>query len=312
MSYMANTLYLDTNFISEFSKADIGFEDTPNYNLLSELLSLIREGCHSGFLKCVTSQLSMLEIQSLESSPVLFLHAKSLINELCSSHYLKSWENILVHQTAVQLLKYLKIEDDITNDWTAFTNKQPDMLPGKLVEQTKNGFKDTIGEIVGKKYSEADFNTIYEIEKNSILNETFRQPILRYLSIPTFSQIFETYIYSLIKESRISPGEFDLVKILEFLNSPLINEIPYIYIFCSINTSIRINEKSRNYKPGDLFDVPILASAIPYCDIVTTDKTMKSHVTNRLHLDSKYTADFFSLSKSDLQALLEIVRNKLI
>jgi hypothetical protein len=314
---MTSALYLDTNFISELSKADIGFEDTPNYNLLSELLSIIRKGVHSTLIKCVTSQLSLSEIQSLASSPDLLKHANSLIHELCSGYYIKPWEDILVHQTAVEFVKYLEIHRDISINWTAFTHKNPDTIPTTSVQNAKNTFRSGIGEILSGRSSEDSFIRVYEIERKAIINETFRRPVLECLGIPTYGQKFDrrgksSFLSQLLKAARISIDDFDLVKLLAFLESPSIDAIDYIHIFCSINASIRVYEKSRHYQRSDLFDLPILASAIPYCNIISTDKNMKSHVCNRLHFDSKYDVNFFSLSAPDLQALTKKIQNLLL
>jgi len=49
--------------------------------------------------------------------------------------------------------------------------------------------------------------------------------------------------------------------------------------------------------------VPILAIALPSCDIVATDKFMKEVNNNLLKFNDKYKTEIFSANKEDLIAL---------
>lgn len=85
----------------------------------------------------------------------------------------------------------------------------------------------------------------------------------------------------------------------DFVNSDDLLNVPLIDIFCSINTAIVQHYRDREPEGGDLFDVPILAAVLPYCDVVTTDKFMKDVLVNRLGFDEKYRCKVFSASRQD-------------
>ena len=107
----------------------------------------------------------------------------------------------------------------------------------------------------------------------------------------------------LVKEINVSRDEYQ--KLLDFFDSYSVYRIELLHIFCLINASLRVNEKSRRDKGSDLSDVATLASAIRYCDIVTTDNNMKKNVVDRLRLDSIYNTCVLSRSSADLDILLE-------
>jgi hypothetical protein len=70
----------------------------------------------------------------------------------------------------------------------------------------------------------------------------------------------------------------------------------------SVPPSIIFHEKARKSSEGDLYDVVVLACAIPYCQIVTTDKNMKSFI-KRLRINKKYGINVYAPTEDDLTAL---------
>lgn len=92
-----------------------------------------------------------------------------------------------------------------------------------------------------------------------------------------------------------------------FCSDELFN-IPFIDVFCSLNTALNVYHANRTPHGSDLLDFVILATAIPYCDVITTDKFMKELLVNTLHFDEKYKCRIFSPSIEDRQALQEFVR----
>lgn len=92
-----------------------------------------------------------------------------------------------------------------------------------------------------------------------------------------------------------------------FCSDELFN-IPFIDIFCSLNAAYNFYHHRRKPHGSDLPDYAILATVIPYCDVVTTDKFMKELLVNILHFDKKYECQIFSASEEDRQALQEFVK----
>lgn len=94
-----------------------------------------------------------------------------------------------------------------------------------------------------------------------------------------------------------------------FFNSTELLNAPFIDIFCSIGTVIVQNYADREPKGGDLNDAAILATALPYCDIVTTDRFMKDILVNRLCFDKKYGCEIFSASQQDRLTFEQLIRD---
>jgi len=86
---------------------------------------------------------------------------------------------------------------------------------------------------------------------------------------------------------------------MDFLKSDELLNSAFIDIHSSIRTAAAVNFPNRGQKGSDLYDPVILATVMPYCDIVTTDKFMKHISVTRLGLDKKYKCEVFSPSKED-------------
>ena len=105
----------------------------------------------------------------------------------------------------------------------------------------------------------------------------------------------------------INPKDYNMVNSFarskELLNSPFID--------VNASTWAAIGEcylQGRKVEKGDFYDVPILAIALPYCDVVATDSFMKEILVKRLHFDDKYKTRIFSSIKADRLAFQKLVR----
>ena len=94
---------------------------------------------------------------------------------------------------------------------------------------------------------------------------------------------------------------------LNFLKSDALLNIPFIDIFCSVATALIKYYPRRKPQRGDFHDWAILATVLPYCDIVTTDSFMKEIIVNILHFDDKYKAKIFSATKADRLAFQKFI-----
>lgn len=92
-----------------------------------------------------------------------------------------------------------------------------------------------------------------------------------------------------------------------FFSSDELFNIPFIDVFCSLNAAQVAYHPNRIPRGSDLDDITILATVIPYCDVVTTDKFMKELLVNTLHFHKKYKCQIFSASLEDRQLLKEFV-----
>jgi len=100
----------------------------------------------------------------------------------------------------------------------------------------------------------------------------------------------------------------DATTAANFLDSDELLNIPHIDISCSIHAAINKYYPNRKKQQGDFYDIPILATVLPYCDIVTTDSFMKEIIVKKLHFDDKYKARIFSATKADRLAFQKTVR----
>jgi hypothetical protein len=90
----------------------------------------------------------------------------------------------------------------------------------------------------------------------------------------------------------------------ELLNSPFI-EINGV-IWAAVAEAYL---QDRHPGKGDFYDAPILASTIPYCDIVATDSFMKGIITKYSPIDKKYNCKIFSASNKDIEELQDLISN---
>lgn len=79
-------------------------------------------------------------------------------------------------------------------------------------------------------------------------------------------------------------------------------ECPFINIYGSIWAAIGdcyIRGRDIENIGSDYYDTAILATVLPYCDIITTDNFMKAILVKRFGFDNKYGCKIFSANKKD-------------
>jgi len=85
----------------------------------------------------------------------------------------------------------------------------------------------------------------------------------------------------------------------DFFQSDELLNSPFIDIHSSIRTAAAKYFPKRRQRGSDLRDPVILASVLPYSDVVTTDRFMKHLAVACLGLEKKYKCRIFSSSKED-------------
>ena len=108
--------------------------------------------------------------------------------------------------------------------------------------------------------------------------------------------------------SEIGIDTANTTMVADFLISEELLSIPYIDIFSSINAVKIMHYPNRKRRHSDFYDIPVLATILPYCDIVTTDIFMKEILIKRLNFDDKYNVKIFSATKADRLAFQKLVR----
>jgi hypothetical protein len=80
-----------------------------------------------------------------------------------------------------------------------------------------------------------------------------------------------------------------------FANSAVILKVPAIDIWASIETSIELDEPSRDWKGSDLYDLQALSDGLPYCNAVFCDRNMKG-ILRRRGIASRYGSALYSMA----------------
>jgi hypothetical protein len=96
--------------------------------------------------------------------------------------------------------------------------------------------------------------------------------------------------------------------VMSFAESEGLLHSPFIDIYGSLFAVITTHYSNRRMRPGDLYDVPILATVLPYCDVVTADAFMKEILVQVLRFDDKYKAEILSATHEDRLAFQELVK----
>jgi hypothetical protein len=107
----------------------------------------------------------------------------------------------------------------------------------------------------------------------------------------------------------IDPQNPDMIA--RFFESKELLDSPFIEIYSALWAIIAESRRiqGRDTRGSDLYDVPILAMALPSCDIIATDKFMKEVNNNLPKFNDKYKTEIFSASKEDLVALQKRLAN---
>ena len=99
-------------------------------------------------------------------------------------------------------------------------------------------------------------------------------------------------------------GRDDPAEFVEFLRSSHFKQIYFVRIFCSLHAAMELN--SGKPEASDYDDTRILATVLPYCDIVATDND-KKRLLEELGFDAEFAVTLFSAKQEDLSALIEFL-----
>lgn len=109
-----------------------------------------------------------------------------------------------------------------------------------------------------KEYSHPDKRKRKDIDDARFLTTTMQKYILEGIRSYTIRKINPKQFMDNVFSSKESALSF-------------LQDIPSAYVFHILNYA-RNNNKSRSIKPNDLYDLGALSLAIPYCDIVVTER----------------------------------------
>ncbi|MCX5704230.1 MAG: hypothetical protein NT066_07065 [Candidatus Omnitrophica bacterium] len=287
-------IYLDTSFISNFAKAELADSVTSDTKNWKALLNCLRQRINENKLLCPASQFQTYEAQ-LNSR--LLPKFKQIQMELSQGIWLKGFDEILVHQTANQLLVYFDRKQDINLHWKVITDRKPTRIDSQFI-RTAKAYAKEISDYLAP--AAKDFKEQYQREKTSFVQKVFLQELEQITSLDALISRFSVGLLGMsMRQADIPISKKELKSVVNFLETDLVDNIDFIHLFCSITASI---VRNRPYKPGDLFDVAHLSCAIPYCKIITTDTDMKTTVQGRLKIKD---VEVFSPTSEDINAFLK-------
>ncbi|MEX0800652.1 MAG: hypothetical protein WD379_05490 [Dehalococcoidia bacterium] len=320
-------VYLDQNFVSNIAKAGA----KPALEQYSELFDCLLALLEADDIACPTSQFHHRE--TLYSRDERLRDAiREVILRLSSGLGFRQYDDIL----EIQAVKAL--HDHLGKDWRGTEPGWDEAFQGdpdapakarrferptwyteapsplfELGEQAKYSYPKEARRIAKEWQRSFDKRLEYEIE--AFIRMFFLDPLYRTLTeasrllvglpsdpfelLPDFS--YRVYsAYNELSQSHEREGYF------QFLLSQEFRAIPFVHIFCSLHAAM-ITTASKP-EAGDYDDVMMLATILPYADIVATDHAKKVLVQS-VGLDKQYEVTLFSAKQDDVAALLSFVQN---
>jgi len=319
-------VYLDQNYLSNMAKARGGFiKDKEQAEFWQSLFDELKQAVLADKIACPEIEFQRYEAayDSRLEEPI-----RQVIDELSWGLKFHTSTKIKESQICDAAKKFLGKEVEEREPWAIAFQSNPqahvesrmtDILGAKGRISVHLSFSDEIVEHDRQlksryveeedKYRKLDdaLRRTYDIdvflyEKMSFVSSCFlpRQAIISIDKHRQLTRLWEGL-------ARVGIELSDTTLAADFLESDELLNSPYIDIFCSIHAALIKHYPNRKNKQGDFYDVPILATVLPYCDIVTTDSFMKEIIVKKLHFDEEYKARIFSATKSDRLAVQKLV-----
>jgi len=335
---MHRILYLDQNYLSNLAKARYNFIEEPvEAGLWLELYNILKSAVTADKIVCPESYFHSKEAMY---DSRLEIPIKQVIGELSLGLKFHHWRSIMESQIedAARLFLGKKLEQ--TEGWIKVFQSNPQAsvksrmqdvsdkevrvdvhirLPEEVIDyerREKDEF-EAIGREVIKEYCEKPMEwsrLVLESKKGtinacmgalaiqSIINQIRSDSLLEQMSgYDNYTRLL--LLFDKLIKIGIDPQNPDMIA--RFLESTELLDSPFIEIYSALWAIIAECRRiqGRDTRGSDLYDVPILAMALPYCDIIATDKFMKEVNNNLLKFNDKYKTEIFSASKEDLMAL---------
>lgn len=322
-------VYLDQPFVSSFWKSQQKpYRVDP---IWSDLYGLLRRAVKDDRVICPASPFHDEE-DSLTSTLAVGIHEVSI--ELSWGLNFLHWNEILDNQAKRALYRYAgaPLEDPEWKD--AFDTNPHEPLAERSVEfrgsrllidafmarpsefitehrATKEAYvKDLVTPTPARE--RRTFDEQLKREKQSFIWERFVQPSINlreHLTQGAFPSLVDLENSEALRFLALDSEKLglELPEPLKFLTSDALFETPFIDVFCSIYAAMRFYLPNRKPRASDLDDVAILATVLPYCDVVTTDKGMKD-ICIRAGLHTKYGVETYFPQPEDVRALVARIK----
>ena len=313
---MKTIVYLDQNYLSNLTRARLGLKTPPNYLALWEhLLTAVQ----NELVVCPFSPFRRTESELLPSDREEGFQERDLYetaNEIWFGVQFRGFEEVLRAQVRASLKRFLGTATDMSDLSEGFTTdphgpcQTTDQLePYSASFASWTRWVKEYHERVGMAQPSGDFSAQKQVEALAVVANLYVDPAVSTLRGHTDIFTFSALDFS--KDLLRAYDEYTGVedsgsKIGKFLRSKHMAQTPFIDIHASLVAEMAVSGQKRTPQGGDLEDVLAISTVLPYCDILTTDKSMK-HLVCTLHLDAQYHTKVFSAAESDVRALCSSV-----
>jgi len=330
-------IYLDTNYLSNMAKAQLGsITDQVECKFWLSLLEELKDKVLSDAIACPEFPFQRDEA---EFDKRIEYAVWQVICELSLGLEFLPWETILELEVEDVAFKFLGKNPPRRRSWqSAFKSNPQDSVESRMTcnafgikhrievfisppkeavdhdRQLKRRWEDTARSLL-KQPTFGDWHKELLVQKSAFIDRLLGPSVFNMIAKQEASdnlldKLVAVRNMSKLKERLTRLGEIGITvhNMTDFFNSGELLNAPFIDVFCSINTVIVQNYTNREPKGGDLRDAAILATVLPYCDVVTTDRFMKYILVNHPSFDNKYKCKIFSASKADRLAFKELVR----
>jgi len=284
-------IYLDQNFISEIAKAGIKDRVKPEWRQLFELLK-------EGFLdeKLVVPQSRFHNVET-SLAPALKKRIVSYQNYLGQVD-LQSPEHVKHVQTGRFLQRFLGTNnEDPFRVEVAFRG-----APDKRVEQfhiTVDLDWSPLGQ--GRGATAAHLETI---KAQCIADKVrYKAQLEKELGAERDHFLKRGADYAYLCQDPMR-------ELVAFSKDPVFRAIPVVSIAARLWASLLTKDPTRKVQPGDATDIEVLATYLPYMDVVGTDAFMATKLAT-LGIDTEYNTLVFSGKTSSLQVFRDFLRDYL-
>jgi len=336
-------IYLDQNYISNMAKAQIGsIEDKDQAKFWGSLFNDLCKAVLADRIACTESEFHLTEAKYDRR---LLEPIRRIIEILSGGLQLRPWKSILESQIQDAARQFLGKQPEQRENWaiafmsdphSKYRDRIKGILSGKIINyihpslthddidhdrQLKSGFLEKAKECL-EKYSTRPIGWAKLLLENkqgvidSFVGKYAEQAICEKLEgnypledkqIALMNHLRLKNFWDSIHLIGINPKDSDIIN--RFVRSKELLDSPFIDINASIQAAITEQYlQGRKTQKGDLYDVPILSSALPYCDVATTDGFMKEILVKRLRFDDKYDVKIFSASQKDRLAFQRLIR----
>lgn len=309
-------VYLDSNYISAIAKVQLGQIRDERFSTIYDTLVALLEKDK------VAVPYSIFHVIELEgASEIVKGKALEVLKGLSRGVCLKEWQDILDLQIIRALENFfgkaatpLSYQEAFCRTSERFPSNVP-LLAARMkpLSATYSKRRKTLRErFFDKSWRPLPQETLKlfklerEAESRTLVYDYFQRPCRReYLS----SCVIDAYRLG----GRNSQGAIDRYRgfdpefrcFNEFVNSDEVGGIPFVEVVSSINAAIIAYEEARGERMGDFYDVLIVGTVLPYCDVLATDNFMKSLLVTRLGLDRKYGVQVFSKKDNEIDRFLQ-------